>query len=376
MSDPNTIRVLEIDGGGTKGYLSANFLEKFVQLWGIEQNALAANFDVICGTSVGGLLAVAFALGYGAPDILPFFTVQAPYIFTLGTLTGLPPIPPIPPIPSIRPSALFKAALIVAETPFYSSSGYYATTYGSGLLAQTVQNLCGTNTLQNLQTNIIIPSYQRDTSSYVLFSNLSFPDFIGQNALASDVALATSAAPAYLPSWKFGGHSYVDGGVYLNNPSEFGLTLGKMIKPNANRYCILSIGTGLGELGFDSGGVPPPTTFTSFGGDAEKIRRFKLLSEMAKVGGPIDSILFLWSLGEIGRTGCQEAFAKNLYLESTYTLDQLYYYRFNPQLDTENYDTELDSTDPALFAYYANLATSVFNSDIENIRTFLGHLTA
>jgi hypothetical protein len=362
MSDPNTLRILEIDGGGERGYLSTNFLEKFIQLWGIEQDALSDYFDVICGTSVGGLMALSFAMGLGTTDIKPFFTTQGPYIFTLGTSTGLPPVPPFSPSPSIRPNALFKAALLVTNTPFYSSSGYYIDQYGSGLLVKTVQTLGGTNTLQNLKTNVIVPSYQFDTSTYVIFSNLYFPDYIGQDALVSDVALATSAAPAYLPKWSFGGHSYVDGGVYLNNPVEFGLTTGKMIKPNANRYCVLSIGTGIGEQGFDSGGVGPPPG---------------PMADMAsQVGGPLDTILELWKYGTVGRTGCQESFAKNLYLESTYTLDQLYYYRFQPDLDKVNYDTELDNTDPAVLTYYENLATNVFNSDIENIRTFLGHLTA
>lgn len=374
MSDPNTLRILEIDGGGEAGYLPSNFLKLFVQLWGIAPNALAANFDVICGTSIGGLLALGLSMGLSINDLLPFFTVQGPYIFTLGTITGLPPVPPIPPIPSIRPSALFKAALLVTNTPFYSSSGFYVDSYGSGLLRKTVQDLCGTRTMQNLETNVIIPSYQNDTNTYTLFSNLYFPDFVGQNSLVSDVALATSAAPAYLPKWSFGGHQYVDGGIYLNNPAEFGLTLAKMIKPNANRYCVLSLGCGLGEIGFDPGGIPPPpapmmetVSFTK--GGNEKVNT-------ALVSGPLDTILELWNLGFIGRTGCQEAFSKNLYLDSTYTLDQLYYYRFQPKLDTVNYDTELDCTDPATLTYYENLATSVFNTDIENIRTFLGHLTA
>jgi patatin-like phospholipase/acyl hydrolase len=364
MSDPNTLRILEIDGGGERGYLSTNFLEKFIQLWGIEQNELWKYFDVICGTSVGGLMASAFAIGLGTTDIKPFFTVHGPYLFTLGTLTGLPPVPPIPPIPSIRPSLAFKLALMIANTPFYSSSGYYIDQYGSGLLVKTVQNLFTTNTLQNLKTNVVIPAFQFDTSTYVIFSNLYYPDYIGQELLLSDVALATSAAPAYLPKWSFGGHDYVDGGVYLNNPAEFGLTAGKMIKPNANRYCILSIGTGEGEKGFDPGGVPPP---------AELIAQ---VAARLSVGGPLDTLKEVWDYGSVGRTGCQEAFAKNLYLESTYTLDQLYYYRFQPKLDKETYDTELDNTDPAVLTYYENLATSVFNTDIENIRTFLGHLTA
>jgi hypothetical protein len=380
MSDPNTLRILEIDGGGERGYLSLNFLQKFIQLWGIDPTTIAKQFDVICGTSVGGLVALAFALGLTPNELLPFFTVQGPYIFTLGTSTGLPPIFPFPPSPSIRPSLPFKIALMVANTPFYSSSGYYINDYGSGLLVKTIQDLCGTNTLQNLQTNVIIPSYQNDTSTYVLFSNLNYPNFIGQDELVSNVALATSAAPVYLPPVTFGGHTYIDGGVFNNNPAEFGLTAGKMIKPNASRYCVLSIGTGAGEKGFASGGVPPPPSLNAlFKGDIEKANKFKYVSDMLndhKVGGPLDTIYLVYQLGAIARVGSQESTNESLFLESTYTLDNLFYYRFNPDLDKKTYDTELDSTDPVVLQYYHDTAVQVFNDDIENISTFLGHLTA
>ena len=63
MSDPNTLTVLEIDGGGERGYLALRFISQFVQLWGIDPTTLWKEMDVICGTSVGALLALAFANG-------------------------------------------------------------------------------------------------------------------------------------------------------------------------------------------------------------------------------------------------------------------------------------------------------------------------
>src|ERR1043165_7312737 len=104
MSDPNTVRILEIDGGGERGYLSSLFLQKFIQLWGIDQADLWKNFNVICGTSVGGILALALAQGKTTDELIPFFLNEGPYVFSLGTISGLPPTFPIPPIPSIRPN--------------------------------------------------------------------------------------------------------------------------------------------------------------------------------------------------------------------------------------------------------------------------------
>jgi patatin-like phospholipase/acyl hydrolase len=354
MSDPNTLRILELDGGGERGFMSLTFLQKFIQLWGISPSSLASQFDVICGTSIGGIMALGFAMGMSPAQILPFFTVQGPYIFSLTSF-----------IPSVRPPLAAKIGLIAADIPFYQSSGPTAARYGYGLLQATINSLFGSQTLQNLQTNVIIHSYQNDDDTYVLFSNLNYPDFIGQNELISNVALATSAAPIYFPALNLNGHVYIDGGVYDNNPADFGRTLAQMIKPTATRTCILSLGTGLGEEGFDPGNpsIADPRV------DPQIINLQKTMPEL------FDSIATLFGLFSIAATGSQEATAKALYLESQYTINQLYYYRFQPQLDL-NLNTELDNTDPAILAYYTTTANQWFNNDIENIAEFIGHLTA
>jgi len=245
MADPNTLRILELDGGGERGYFSLSWFQNFVTQWGINPGAVAQNFDVICGTSVGGIMALSLAYGMTPTEMFPFFTQQGPYIFSLSSL-----------FPSWRPNAATKVGLILADIPFYQSSGSTANLYGSGLLAATLQNTFGTDTLQNLQTNVVIPSYNNDTNTFVLFSNANIGGFTGQNYLISDVGLATGSAPVYLPAWNIGGYNYIDGGVYQNNPAQFGVTLGKILKPNANRICVLSVGTGLGEIGFDDSGSP------------------------------------------------------------------------------------------------------------------------
>ncbi len=350
MSDPNTLRILSFDGGGARGYMSLVWFKRFIQTWGINPAALAQQFDVICGTSVGGIVALAYAFGKTPDEIEPFFVESAPYIFSTTSF-----------IPSSRPGLVTKVGLALANIPFYQSSGPTEEDYGAGLLRVTLQNEFGTNTLQNLQTNVIIPSYQYDNSKYVLFSNLNYPEFIGQNELISNVALATSAAPLYLPSILFGGHEYLDGGIYENNPAEFGRTLAQMVKPRANRYCILSIGTGLGEMGFDPGNP-----------DIIDPRVDPALIALLNIAA--DSTI-IFSLFDIAMVGGQESTAQALYLEATNTLSQLYYYRFQPQLDL-NINTELDNTDPEIYTYYSTTANNNFNEDIDNISIFIGHLEA
>lgn len=348
MSDPNTLRILEIDGGGQRGYLSLKFFQHFVNLWGIDPATIANQFDVICGTSVGGIMASSLAFGLTPDEMVPFFTTQGPYIFSLTSL-----------VPSVRPNLAAKLALIATDTPFYQSSGSDADQYGSGLLYKTVQTTFGSHTLQDLKTNVIIPVYEQDTNIYRLFSNLEYSEFIGQNELISNVGLATGAAPIYLPALQMNGHIYWDGGVFQNNPAQFGRTLAQMIKPTCRRTCLLSLGTGRGTMGFDPGN---PDVMDARVFDAPGIRAF-------------NSIQALFSLFEISSQGGQESIAEAMLLESRYTLNQFYFYRFQPVLDPA-LNTELDNTDPEIMTYYETVAEQSFNNDIANITAFLGHLTA
>lgn len=376
MSDPNTLRILEIDGGGERGYLSNSFLKLFVDLWGVDPTTLYKQFDVICGTSVGGMMALSLAYGLSLDQINTFLTVQGPYIFTLGVTPPNVPPPLIPPIaPSMRPGSIAKVGLLLAGIPFYQSSGPLAAQYGYGLLKATLEAQFGTGTLQDLKTNVIIPTYRQDTSTYTLCSNLGYPDFSAQNELISNVALATGSAPIYLPPLVLSNTTpgtlngtYIDGGIYQNNPASFGRTLAEMIKPTASRCCVLSIGTGLGEMGFDPGNpdiVDPRVQ--------PMINQLKMNN--LGLDSPTDNIALLFKLFDIACTGGQESVAKSLDLESRYALTQLYYYRFQPTLDP-NLNTELDNTDPEILAYYDMVAKNVFDEDIENIAAFLGHLTA
>jgi patatin-like phospholipase/acyl hydrolase len=215
------------------------------------------------------------------------------------------------------------------------------------------------------------------------------------------VALATSAAPVYLPpieltspiSTKLNG-LFLDGGIYQNNPSQFGYTLGKMTKPNANRACILSVGTGEGEYGFDNDPVllnkiefektkkkyAPGTTLRmvvqKMGHSVNNLNKLQnKMLDLQLEDIDYNTISFLFELFSIASTGAQESEAQCLFLESNYTLDQLYYYRFNPPLDL-SLDPALDNTSPEILTYYEDLSNQTYNDDIENISTFIGHLSA
>lgn len=341
----STIRVLEIDGGGARGLIPNTWLKLFLERWGVDPTKIWNYFDVICGTSVGGILAIAYAFGKSPDDLTGFFTDTSQLIFTTNGIR------------SDKASGFTKAGVMLGS-PGFSNTFYPAGkgTWGVDLLYSTLQSVVGEAKLSDLKTSVIIPSFQinpvisdfdQGGNVPIYFSNVPSniaPGLIGADALCSDVASATSAAPLYFPVYEIAQKSYIDGGVAQNNCSAFGLELGKAINLAAERYCILSLGTGLGQIGFTP-----------------------------SQGQIFDNMQRLLQLVQIGIAGPQEYVAQQLGIASQYAVNNLFYYRMNYKLDP-NIDTELDTTTNEVLGYYQSSATNYFNSDLSNIDAFLGHL--
>src|SRR5258708_9204772 len=72
-------RILSIDGGGIKGIVPAAFLVQLEEALG---ESITHFFDLIAGTSTGGIIALGLGLGLSAADILHFYEHLAPAIFS------------------------------------------------------------------------------------------------------------------------------------------------------------------------------------------------------------------------------------------------------------------------------------------------------
>jgi len=329
MADPNTLRILSIDGGGMRGTFSVQWMKKFVQLWGIDASEIWKYFDVITGTSAGGLQALGYAGGLTPDEMLTFLSTDGPSIFSTSDI-----------IPGVRATTLDKLATMIFGGSFYPNTAFQT----------SLDGLFSTLTMQHLNTNTLITSYDYNTNTPILFSNVTFPNSFGSDELLKNVALSTAAAPLYFPpaSWD-GGHGYFDGACIKNNPTMLGYMLGNIVKPNAKRTCILSIGSGLGDIGFGSPPEDPPPPDES-------------------------NMSFVFSLLGILITGTQETDAALLSNIDEYTLQKIYTYRANAQLDPET-DTELDNTTTEFIDYMIDLASDTFDDDLTKISNFLAHLT-
>ena len=346
--DQNTIRIFSFCGGGTKGYGTNRFIQKFIQQWGIQQQDFWKYADVMCGTSIGGILACSYAYGKTQDFMESFFLDYSKRIFTIRNASDVAIGSHNASSDSNRPNTAQKIALIASDDPFYKSA-YDDSNYGHNILQQILINNFGTDTLANLKIPVVIPSFEEDMSRYVVFSNFNDPSyFIGNTESIVNVCRATSAAPIYLPHHSFNGHNYIDGGIYANDPILAAINVGLTVKPNANKIVIVDVGTGIGNMSFD-------------GSDSQT--------------GTSHAVVKIFNIMNIAITGSEEWSRYNLnYLNSRLAKD-VYYYKFQPVFP-QNFPNELDNSTPEWFNQLANLIDTHYSNESDNISSILAHLTA
>ena len=373
---------LSFDGGGMKGLFSAYFMKYFCRDAGIPGNQIYKYFNIIAGTSIGGIQALAYASGYSPDDMIELFLAQQ------NPLNN----------GSNNPSSIFYppvSTLQKINTILYGDQTWYQNTNLKALLNAKF----GQSKMFQLKTNVLIPSVEiyttqvpdvgTDVKAYrpVLYSNIKFRGLEGQNYLVQDVALSTSAAPIYFPAVNIPevttpDSKFIDGGVFQNNPAALSWAYNNAINPSANRTCILSVGTGLGTIGlFDPVPVPPPESVRKY---LNEFRNFLLLHKnytTEKTEEIVNSILpdfenvyLLLDLISLGISGPQEAINKILELLSLYgtkiNYQDLFYYRFNTIYDL-NEDTELDTTNADFLNYIQTAAEQQYQQDAIKIQQFI-----
>ena len=152
------------------------------------------HFDLIAGTSTGGIIALGLGLGLSPREILSFYTEHGPRIFRdRSRLRGL--------------RHLLRAK------------------YGSGPLRSALTEVFGDRTFGESTKRLVITSYNIAADDVYLFRTPHLPTLKRDwREKAVNVGLATSAAPTYLPGMPLDGARLIDGGVWANNPTMVALT--------------------------------------------------------------------------------------------------------------------------------------------------------
>ncbi|CAA7395603.1 unnamed protein product [Spirodela intermedia] len=238
------VTILSIDGGGIRGIIPAtilDFFEKELQALDGDDARLVDYFDVIAGTSTGGLVAAMLTAPnekgrplYAASDITPFYLEHCPKIFpqvSAGPFTG------------------------IVKTVKQLSGPKYDGKY----LHKIIQEKLGTTKVHETLTSVVIPTFDIKYLQPIIFSSFELKNDKDLDVKLSDVTISTSAAPTYLPAHQFtaNGKEYnlIDGGVAANNPAllamrEITKELSREdsafpVRPlDYRKYLVISLGTG------------------------------------------------------------------------------------------------------------------------------------
>jgi patatin-like phospholipase/acyl hydrolase len=211
-------RILSLDGGGIKGAFPAAVLAALEQDTG---KAAADYFDLIVGTSTGGIIALGVGLGKSAAEIVEFYRKFGPTIFPGTSLVE-------------RTTGLLRQL--------------WGPKHSHDVLREALVEVVGDKRFGESKCRLVIPTYDAIGGRLFLLKTAHHQRFkYDYQALAVDVALATSAAPTYFkasPFPKHEGASYVDGGVWANCPALVGVVEAHaFLNVPLDEIDVLSIGT-------------------------------------------------------------------------------------------------------------------------------------
>ncbi len=206
-------QILALSGGGFRGLYTAQVLADLEQESG---HSIAKHFDLLAGTSVGGILALAVACEIPMDRVVTLFSEHGNKIF--------------------KKRSFFSHWLSIRKSP-YTSDGL------KELLQQ--DDLFGNKKLSDAKHPVIVPAINYTRGFPVVFKTPHHPDLKRDHEfLLTDIALATSAAPAYFPRHYFDSQQYVDGGLCANNPALLALHEADFyFDIPLDRIRLLSIGT-------------------------------------------------------------------------------------------------------------------------------------
>lgn len=198
----DSIKVLALNGGGVRGLFTITLLAELEAI--IEKHEKRANvkigdyFDLITGTSIGGILALGLASGKSARELKQAFEENAQHIFPLKRFKQ-------------------KRWWHLLRRSIYESEPLY----------ETVKSMIGdTIKFEDLNKRVMITSVNLSTGRPKFFKTPHNPMFTFDREIRLiDAAMATSAAPTYFKPHYIEklGHYFADGGLVANNPSFVGI---------------------------------------------------------------------------------------------------------------------------------------------------------
>jgi patatin-like phospholipase/acyl hydrolase len=206
-------QVLALDGGGARGIFTAALLAGLQDDIGAP---VSDRFDLVVGTSTGGIIALGLGAGLTPREILDFYVSGKDSIFP------------------DRFGWRKLRHLLVAK-------------YRPGRLEAALRRIFGATLLGESRVPLVIPAYNLGENDVYLFKTPHHPRLKRDHRLPMwVVAMATSAAPTFFPAFRLPSDyvRLVDGGVWANNPAMVGVTEAvSMFGQRLEDVRVLSLGT-------------------------------------------------------------------------------------------------------------------------------------
>jgi uncharacterized protein len=211
-SSSEQFQILSIDGGGIKGLFVA------ATLAAIEDDLrvnIVDHFDLITGTSTGGIIALGLGLGLKPKEIVRFYIDKCPEIFR-------------------------------NPIKFWCLKHWLMSKFPQAPLRDALKEIFGDHRLSDSTKRLVIPAYNLGDDDVYLFKTPHHErlrrDF---KVFMWTAALATSAAPTYFrPCREVDAIRLIDGGVWANNPTLVGIIEAvSVLNVDLKEISVLSIGT-------------------------------------------------------------------------------------------------------------------------------------
>jgi uncharacterized protein len=190
---PARFQILALDGGGVKALFTAHVLARLEDDLGV---SIRDSFDLIAGTSAGGIIALALGAGLRPAGIVEHYQQLTAAVF-----------------PRSRRRWWRLPARLRRPT------------YLQQPLREALHGVLGNRLLGDSDRRLVIPAWDVQCGQVHLFKTPHHPRLRRDWKVPMvEVALATTAAPTFLPAARVDQHRLIDGGVWANNPSVVAIT--------------------------------------------------------------------------------------------------------------------------------------------------------
>ena len=190
---PSRFQILALDGGGVKALFTAHVLARLEDDLGVR---IRDSLDLIAGTSAGGIIALALGADLRPTEVVQHYQQLAATVF-----------------PANRRSWWRLPTRLRRPT------------YPQKPLRDALHQVFGDRRLGDSDRRLVLPAWDVQCGQVHLFKTPHHPRLTRDWKIPMvDVALATTAAPTFLPAARVDEHRLVDGGTWANNPSVVAIT--------------------------------------------------------------------------------------------------------------------------------------------------------